>query len=110
MLCKVCRRIVILVEEARVKVRTMDCGVTTRAVASRLEAQSAMWHIGCERVDMTLQAEEPFLASNQQLAVYASMRGVARCAAFHLYSRMLEHKRTALFDMALRARFPTASA
>jgi hypothetical protein len=98
------------VQEIDIEVGSMDARMAARAIASRLETQPAMRHTRSERVHVTRQAQEAFLTSSQQHLVYAAMGRVTGDAPLHLYGGMLEDKRAALLDVALRAGFPSGLA
>ena len=57
---------------------------------------------------MALEAEQAFLPARQKHSIHASVRRVARRAAFHLYGRVLEYERSALLGVALGAGLPSA--
>ena len=76
------------------------------AFAHRRKTQAVVRHIGRLRIDVTLQAQEPSFAAQQQVAGNAAMRTVASCATFDLDCRMFEHVRAAFLGVATDAAFP----
>jgi NifU-like protein involved in Fe-S cluster formation len=94
------------VEEIDIEIRPVDARMAARAIAPGLETQPAVRHVGGERIHVALQAQEPFLAANQQVPVHAAVRRMAGRTALHFYGRVLEHEWPALLDVALRAGFP----
>lgn len=95
-------------KESRVKIGSVNGGMAAGAVPSRLEAQPAMRNIDGCRIYVTLQAQESFLSPRQQHAVDAAVGGMACRAALHFYRGVLKHEGAPLFDVALRAGFPSA--
>ena len=59
---------------------------------------------------MALQTQQALLAADQEHAIDASVRRVARRAAFHFYGRVLEDKGSTLLGVTLGAGFPAALA
>ena len=95
-------------QEVDVEIRPVNGGMATGAIAARLETQPAVRHVGGERIHMALQAQKPGFTADQQHLVDAAVRRVARRAAFDFHGGVLEDKRPAFFDVALRAGFPAA--
>jgi len=96
------------VQEVSIEVGAVDACVTTSAIAARLKTQTPVRNVGSEWIHVALQTKEALLAADQQHAIDASVRRVARGAAFHLYRRVLEDKRAPFLRVALGARFPSA--
>ena len=97
-------------QEVDVEIGAVDARMTASAIAARLETQAPVRNVGREWIHVALQTEQALLAANQEHAIDASVRCVARRAAFHLYGRVLEDKGSTLFGVALRARLPSALA
>jgi len=57
---------------------------------------------------VALQTQQALLAADQEHAIDASVRRVARRAAFHFYGRVLEDKGSTLLGVTLGAGFPAA--
>jgi len=62
-------------------------------------------HVRREWIHVALQAKQALLAPNQELAIHASVRGVARSAAFYFHGRVFEDKGSAFFRVAVSAGF-----
>src|SRR5579863_2827939 len=97
-------------QEVRIEVGTVNDRVAPRAIAAGLEAEPSVRDVDANRINMARQAEEPLLAPDQQHAIHASMRRVARGAALDLHRRMLKNKWAPFFHVALGARLPSALA
>jgi hypothetical protein len=80
--------------------------MTANALAARLESQAAVGNLWlCVISGVALQAELASFPSHQEHSIRTPVRVVAGDAASDFQGRMLEDVRSALFDMALHARF-----
>ena len=95
-------------QEVDVEIGAVDARVTASAIAARLETQTPVRNVRSEWIHVALQTQQALLAANQEHAIDASVRCVARRAAFHLHGRVFEDKRTPLLGVTLRARLPSA--
>ena len=92
-----------------IEVRPMNGCVATCAIAPRLETEPAVWHVGRRWIYMTLKAQETFLSAHHQIAIHASVWGMAGGTTLHLHRRVFKYEGPALFRVTLRAGFPAAS-
>ena len=93
-------------QEIHVEIRAVNARMAACAIAPRLEAEAAVRHLECG-LDVALQAEETLLPANQQHAVHASVRRVARGTSLDFDGGVLKDEWAALFDVALRAGLPS---
>jgi hypothetical protein len=91
--------------EVGIEVRAVDGSVTAGAITTRLKAQTGVRNIRREWIHVALQAQQTLLAADQQLAIHASVRSVARSAAFYFHGRVLEDKGSAFLCVAVSAGF-----
>src|SRR5436190_13460196 len=94
-------------QEVDVEIGAVDARVAAGAIAARLETQTPVRNVGREWIYVALQTKQALLAANQQHAIDASVRRVARRAAFDLHRRVLEHKGSPLLGVTLGASLPS---
>jgi hypothetical protein len=80
--------------------------MATHALASRRKRQPAVRNIRRLRVNMTLEAHEPALFSQEQHAIHRAVRRVARRTALCLHRCVFKDVGTSFFRMTLHADFP----
>ena len=90
-------------QEELVHVRAVNLGMTTNTLPKRREIQPAMGHIGCERINVALQAQKPALGPQDQMIFNGSVREMTCRAAFNADGRMFVHPWPALVGVAADA-------
>ena len=95
-------------QEVDVEIGAVDARMTASAIAARLETQTPVRNVGREWIHVALETEQALFAADQEHAIDASVRRVARRTAFHFHGGVFEDKRTPLLGVTLGASLPAA--